>query len=224
MSRKPPRVCDPEGTELAGGQEPAHPAGGRLPHRLYLDLSEAQANFLLGQCTGYGLHYRDPKDAVYAWFLRNDRGYDQARTFYRSLAAPSRLTAYQESAVHLTRELQSTFSSVRDVESLRRAYLDRMDQFGQLHLRDYHCFEKYLGHLTHPDTGWGGAGEPDYSLETMMERYLSLRTPSGRSRNGYSVVQKLLKRNWPNATALKNIRAHRETAPVVTVTSLTWAL
>ena len=46
-----------------------------------------------------------------------------------------------------------------------------------------------------------------------MEQYLSLHMPSGRNRAGYSVVQKLLKRNWPNATVLKNIQAHREDVP-----------
>lgn len=178
-----------------------------------LDLSEAQASFLLGQCTGYGVHYRDPKDTVYAWFLRNDRGYDEAREFYSSLPEPPRLADYQKSSVHLTRELKNAFSQVYDVNSLHATYLDHLDQFGQLHLRAYHYFEKYLNQLTHPDTGWESAGEEDYSLDTVMERYLSLRMPSGRSRGGYSVVQKLLKNNWPNTTALKNIRAHREDVP-----------
>lgn len=175
-----------------------------------LDLSEAQVSFLLGQCTGYGIHYRDPKDTIYAWFLRNDRGYDEARTFYASLPEPPRLTAYQKSSVHLTRELKNAFSTVYDMESLYQTYLEHLDHFGQLHLRAYHYAEKYLTQLTHPHASWADTDEEDYSLETVMERYLSLRMPSGRSRGGYSVVQKLLKHNWPNTTALKNIRAHRE--------------
>ena len=150
---------------------------------------------------------------MYAWFLRNDRGYDEAREFYSSLPEPPRLADYQKSSVHLTRELKNAFSQVYDVNSLHATYLDHLDQFGQLHLRAYHYFEKYLNQLTHPDTGWESAGEEDYSLDTVMERYLSLRMPSGRSRGGYSVVQKLLKNNWPNTTALKNIRAHREDVP-----------
>ena len=36
-----------------------------------LGLSEAQADRLLGCCSGYGIHYREGRDAVYAWFLRN---------------------------------------------------------------------------------------------------------------------------------------------------------
>ena len=46
-----------------------------------------------------------------------------------------------------------------------------------------------------------------------MEEYLSMQMPSGKDRSGYSVCQKLIKRNWPNTTALKNIRAGREDVP-----------
>lgn len=179
-----------------------------------LDLTEAQASFLLGQCTGYGLHYRDPKDVINAWFLRNDRGYNEAQTFFNSLPPAPRLADYQEiSGVHLTRELQSAFATVYDMDGLRKAYLDHMDQFGYLHLRAYRYFDRYLRQLIHPQADWTGVSEEDYSLETVMERYLSLHMPSGRKRDGYSVAQKLLKQNWPNATALKNIRAHREDVP-----------
>ena len=46
-----------------------------------------------------------------------------------------------------------------------------------------------------------------------MDSYLSLQMPFGRDRTNYSLVQKLLKRNWPNATTLKNIRSHRRDVP-----------
>lgn len=178
-----------------------------------LDLTEAQASFLLGQCTGYGIHYRDPQDVIYAWFLRNDRGYAEAQTFFHRLPTPPRLTAYPKTyGAHITRELQSAFSSVHTLHDLEQSYLEHIQKFGQLHYRAYQYFEKYMGQLTHPNTGWE-SDEENYSLERVMEQYLSLRMPSGRNRAGYSVVQKLLKRNWPNATVLKNIQAHREDVP-----------
>ncbi|MCD8146724.1 MAG: hypothetical protein LUD84_05520 [Clostridiales bacterium] len=179
-----------------------------------LDLSEGQASLLLGQCTEYGIHYRDPKDVIYAWFLRNDGSYEEAHTFYQSLPPVPRLKDYpQADGVRITRELQSVFFTIHTQENLRRAYLDNIDKFGQLHVRAYHYFEKYMKQLTHPDNGWGGADEQDYSIEKVMEQYLSLHMPSGRNRTRYSVTQKLLKRNWPNATSLKNILAHREDVP-----------
>lgn len=180
-----------------------------------LDLSESDVGHLLGQCTGYGIHYRDPMDAVYTWFLRNDRGYDEAREFYSSLPPIDSAAGYIEAPgnAHITSELRNALMTSRTVEELREAYLANMGRFGELHLRAYKYFEKYMNLLMHPEAGWDGDGAVDYSLETVMEKYLTLHMPSGRSRGGYSVTQKLLKRNWPNATALKNIRAHREDVP-----------
>lgn len=180
-----------------------------------LDLGEGQLSSLLGQCTGYGIHYRELRDAVYAWFLRADRGYGEARDFLASLPEPPREREYIDrgSGVHITRELQNEFRAAGTPEELREVCLGSLERFGALHLRAYQYFEKYLSQLTHPDTGWEGEPGEDYSLETVMEQYLSLHMPTGRGRGGYSVTQKLLKRNWPNATSLKNIRAHREDVP-----------
>jgi len=36
---------------------------------------------------------------------------------------------------------------------------------------------------------------------------------SQKKRENYSLVQRLIKQNWPNATALKNIRSHKEDVP-----------
>ncbi len=179
-----------------------------------LDLTEAQTNFLLGQCTGYGIHYREPKDVIYTWFLRNDLGYDEARAFFVSLPPVPRLTSYPDVCTpRITRELQLAFSDVSTPEALRRTYLANLDKFGQLHVRAYHYFEKYLDQLIHPSSVLDDVDEQRYSLEQVMDKYLSLHMPSGRSRGRYSVVQKLLKCNWPNATALKNIRAHKSDVP-----------
>lgn len=176
-----------------------------------LDLTEAQASLLLGQCTEYGIHYRDPKDVIYAWFLRNDGSYEEARAFYQSLPPAPRMKDYPDAnGTHITRELQSVFLSAHTREELRQTFLDNIDKFGQLHARAYRYFEKYMKQLTHPDNGWDDGDEQDYSIEKVMEQYLSLHMPSGRNRTRYSVTQKLLKRNWPNATALKNILAHKE--------------
>lgn len=50
-----------------------------------LGLSESETGLLLGLCTEYGIHYRDGRDVVYAWFLRMGFSYADARDFYASL-------------------------------------------------------------------------------------------------------------------------------------------
>jgi len=178
-----------------------------------LSFSEQQASCLLGLCTDYAIHYRDGREAVYAWFLRTGRSYGEARAFFESLPPVSRLDSLPESpSAHLTRDLQNDFLQVRSLEDLRACYLRNLGNFGALHLRAYTYFSKYLKQLVRPASPTGVL-EPDYSLEAVMTQYLSLKMPSGKGRGGYSAVQKLIKRNWPNTTALKNIRLHKEDVP-----------
>lgn len=179
-----------------------------------LALSEQQAGYLLGLCTDYAIHYRDGREAVYAWFLRTGKSYGEARAFFESLPPAPQLNSMPGSAgAHLTRDMQNEFLRVRSLDDLRTCYLRNLENFGALHLRAYIYFSKYLKQLTTPTPTVDGIREPDYSMEAVMAQYLSLNMPSGRERGGYTVVQKLIKRNWPNATALKNIRLRKEDVP-----------
>lgn len=178
-----------------------------------LSLSEQRASRLLDLCTDYAIHYRDGREAVYAWFLRTGKSYAEARTFFESLPPAPRLDSLPEvDRAHLTRELQNEFLQARTLEDLRKCYLRNLENFGALHLRAYTYFSKYLNQLIRPVSP-AGVPEPDYSMEAVMEQYLSLKMPSGKKRGGYTAVQKLIKRNWPNTTALKNIRLRKEDVP-----------
>lgn len=178
-----------------------------------LSLSEQQAGYLLGLCTDYAIHYRDGREAVYTWFLRTGRSYAGARAFFESLPPAPRLDSLPEVAgAHLTRDLQNEFLQVRTLDDLRKCYLRNLENFGTLHLRAYTYFSKYLKQLIRPASP-ADVREPDYSMEAVMEQYLSLKMPSGKNRGGYTAVQKLIKRNWPNTTALKNIRLRKEEVP-----------
>ena len=177
-------------------------------------LTEAQTSCLLGLCTDYGIHYRDGRDVVYAWFLRHSLDYGQAKDFFVSLPPVPHLNELPEDLTsHLTQEIRSAFLRVQDTRELRACYLDNLTHFGTLHLRAYNYFQRYLDQLIHPADAWGGLREPDYSVEAVMDLYLSLSMPSGRDRTGYNLVQKLIKRSWPNATALKNIRSRKMDVP-----------
>lgn len=180
-----------------------------------LRLTVAQVNTLLGLCTDYGIHYRESRDAVYSWFLRNQKTYFEAQRFLKSLPpipTGEQLT-YNTQSRNVTQELRQAFMLVQTEQELRACYLANMQMMGYLHFRAYHYFHKYLDQLIHPACAWGNMKEPDYSIEAVMEQYLSMKMPSTRSRGGFTVIQKLLKQNWPNATVLKNIRLRKEDVP-----------
>ena len=180
-----------------------------------LNLTEVQADRLLGMCTDCGIHYREGRDVVYAWFLRTSRSYEQARSFFASLPAPSLPPSSPPAGtgIHATHEIQADFQRVQTLGELRACYEANLERFGALHLRAYAYFTKYMNQLIRPAPSWGSEPEPDYSVEAVMEHYFSMHMPSSRKRSGYSAVQKLIKHNWPNATALKNIRNRQIDVP-----------
>ena len=179
-----------------------------------LDLDEERCSILLGFCTEYGIHYRDGREMIYAWFLRTGMGYSDAVEFYESLPPCPRVEAPppEDGPTHLTQELQGRFLPIMTVEDLRSAYEDSLKYFGLLHARAFRYFRSYMDQLLHP-TSFFREDEESYSLETVMDTYFSLHMPSGQDRSGYSVTQKLLKRNWPNATVLKDIYGYRKDVP-----------
>ena len=179
-----------------------------------LRLDEQQLNHLLGAFTGYGIQYRSGREVAFVWFLRNGYGYLEAREFFGTLP-PEKGTEQlpQGWTSHLTHEVQNEFQMVQTTQDLRACYLKNIGRFGSMHLRSYYYFERYLDQLIHPAPAWDGEREADYSIETVMNNYLSMQMPAARNRSSYTLIQKLIKQNWPNATALKNIRNHVEDVP-----------
>ncbi len=179
-----------------------------------LELTESQTSYLLGLCSDFGIHYRNGREVVYAWFLRMGLDYAEAKAFFQSLPpVPECVEDTDGVRSHLTRELQGDFLRVHSKEDLRRCYIENLNNFGRQHMRAYYYFNKYLDQLIHPAPAWGNTYEPDYSMEAVMQQYLSLHMPSGKDRSGYTAVQKLIKNNWPNTTALKNIRNRKKDVP-----------
>lgn len=179
-----------------------------------LDLTENQANYLLGLCTGYGIHYRDGRDVIYAWFLRTGRGYADARDFYETLPPPPRYDLPpNDPSTHITQMMRNAFLRAHTPAELRECYMDNLQDFGLLHTRAFSYFDRYMGQLIRPTSAFTHTLERDYSLETIMDLYFHLNMPSSRNRSGYTVAQKLIKNNWPNATTLKDIYARRKDVP-----------
>lgn len=178
-----------------------------------LGLNEGQINQLLGFATDAGVHYRDGRDIVYAWYLRHNGTWQQAHAMFESLPPIPNLTQLPpEHSPNVTHELHMATQNIQTAAELRAFYIANITQFGILHLKSYNYFDKYMSLLMRPMTS-ADSPEPNYSIETIVELYMSMHMPSGRDRSVYSTVQKLIKSNWPNTTMLKNIMTHKQDVP-----------
>lgn len=151
---------------------------------------------------------------MFAWFLRHGYGYLEALRFYGALPpAPGMERLEPGRNSQLTHELHNRFQLIQTTEELRHCYLENLEYFGSLHLRAYYYFQGYLDQLIHPVPSWDAGKEPDYSIEMVMNTYLSMQMPAGAKRSHYSLIQKLIRQNWPNTTALNNICNHKLDVP-----------
>ena len=176
-----------------------------------LGLNEAKLSYLLEVFGDYGIQYRNGRELVQSWFLRAGKSYREAVEFYDSLPKAEDLEfAESDELSQLTTEIHYDLTKVGDLEELRACYMKNLGKFGHMHLRAYFYFERFINLLIRPSAHWEERQEENYSVERVMDVYLSMRMPTGKKRDNYSVVQKLIKKNWPNATSIKNIRNHKE--------------
>ena len=173
-----------------------------------LELDEEQTSVLLGMCTDYGIHYRNGRELTYAYCLRKGTSYHQAVSLYHSLPDPERHPTRERRGMEDTRQMVSIFSDVRDDGEFSRLYESYLGAFGTLHQRAWGYFDRYFQALLSP-----GAGEEHYSIQRAMDTYLTLHVPSGSRRRDLTLIQRMLKQGWPNATKLKNICARKEDVP-----------
>lgn len=176
-----------------------------------LKLDESSLNLLLGVADDFGIQFRDGKELVFAWFLRMGGSYRAATEFYESLPKYGPNEDISGAGMsRITHEIRYGLAKIGSPEELREFYLENAGYFGKTHVRAYYYFDSFLNQLISPSPRFSDAEEENYSVERVMEVYLSMRIPSGRRRDSYSLIQKLIKRNWPNATSVKNIKNRKE--------------
>ncbi len=171
-----------------------------------LNLDETQTSSLLGLCCGSEIHYRNPKEFVYAYALKNKWTYEQANCFFDSLPE-TELNDDECVSTFFTQAVLDDYNNLTDEESFQNYYETHLKYFGELHNRAYYYFSGYMNTLSSPE------GEEKYSVEKVIELYLRPFEKTGRNRRELDKVQKLLRKVFPSPTLLHNISARREDVP-----------
>lgn len=181
-----------------------------------LGLNETRANSFLMSSDESGIHYRDPKELVYAFALRKGITYPEAVTLYNSL--PPLIPGEEQKADKFvyTSTLYDEFAGVETVEEFERFYRANMDKLGALHNTAFRYFTKFMDCLRTPDNYLSEFLNEDIlksdklSIEMVVEEYLRMDMPSDKRKVKYTYVQKMIKKYWPSATSIKNMCSRRE--------------
>lgn len=176
-----------------------------------LELDETASDFLLKRLTGQGIHYRNTKELVYAYCLKNNLGYEHAMELVKEVMELDE-GEYGTMLVYgcdgqtelLTGEVKTQFQVLCSHEELFRFIADRKSGLGNRHNTAYQYFNAMLGLLTKEN------GKVMYSLEKTADNYLRLNMPVEKRISSYSCIQKLVKKHWPGSRSIKGMKARTQ--------------
>lgn len=175
-----------------------------------LDLNETEAREFLCHCQEGGFHLREPREAGYLYCLRSGKTYQESRAFLDGIAGiDGPFPATERSVENYTRTVEDSFAQVHTDAEFLTFIQDNQSNFGTLHNTAYGYFCKFFDELAHPTGPCSAEEDEAYSIEQVVDTYLRMGLPSNRKTSGYSPKQKAIKRLWPNATAIKNMRSRK---------------
>lgn len=178
-----------------------------------LGLDENRANLILGTASETGIHYREPKEVVYAFGLRTGLPYQETVRLYERLEAESYGgNAGQEQGSDggrvYTRMVKDAFDQVEGQEDLVDFFQEHRADMGQMHETAYKKFMELLRKLQMP--GDDDGQEEKYSMKEVAQQYIRMNVPEKKKLSDYTLLQKLVKKYWPGETALLNMQNRKE--------------
>ncbi len=168
-----------------------------------LELDLEQSEQMLQLLTEQGIHYRDPREMVYAYALRYRLGYAYACILAEQLTKSVPDNGGDSPA---TMYLRQDFQSVKAEEDLFSFVLRHGSAMGTGHNTAYAYFCKMLKLLTGEEL----EGESRYSMEYVADTYLRLNMPETKKSGAYSDIQKMVKKYWPGSRSVKAMKNRTE--------------
>lgn len=172
-----------------------------------LKLDEPGANGFLSMTGDGGFHLRNPKELAFAYCLRAGKNYDAAVSLITALKPLS--SAAGKSFV-MTKTVADAFKTVYDDDAFHKFYAEQYDNLGKLHNTAYSRFLFFLDLLIDPRTPLYAEPESRYSVDDVTEIYLRMNLPLDKHTAKMTLLQKTIRKYWPNATSIIKMRNRDE--------------
>ena len=168
---------------------------------------------ILGMAEENDIHYRNPRELVYAYALKYGKSYGEAQELIAALDVKDFMDAeaqVKEAASDIyTRQLREEFEGVDNDAALAEFFVRNRENFGRLHNTAYGIFDTLLSRLRQPESV-NGVTEPTYSVDFLMESYLRMGVPSTKNSGDFTLLQKIIKKYWPGSKNIINIQNRKE--------------
>lgn len=173
-----------------------------------LELGEEKANRLISSSSETGIHYRNPREIVYAFCLRTGKTYEYAQELYSRMIKiyneeneKNRQTVSEDAEIRYTKQIRDEFMLVETEEDLEVFFRSFSCDLGVIHETAYKKFIQLLNYLQKP-----GQDEEFYPIEKIVEQYLRMHIPNTKKIKNFSYLQKAIKRNWPTRKELLSMK------------------
>ena len=182
-----------------------------------LALNEERADAVLCSTAESGIHYRNPKELIYAFCLRVGYDYPRAQELLECMGQKSaphsdmeqrkavRRSSGRDFRQCVTVSVRDEFKRVRNEEELLEFLQRHREVMGLHHNTAYAKFLLMLERLMEGGDEAGYAGAPDerrFSIDEVAEAYLGMGVPRGR---GHTKLQKEIRRYWPSAKTVREM-------------------
>lgn len=185
-----------------------------------LELDEEKTNSVLGVTAENGIHYRNPREVIYAYCLRSGRDYPEAQRLeeklwkkkYGDLPDRRNLTESKKEELPMTFSVRNDFKRVQTEKELEAFLEKRRESFGYFRNTAYRKFTKMLSCLSVPEESWqyGMPREQDYSVDQIVNHYLRMGVPYDKKSEKYSRAAKQIKKKWPSPKSVREILSGRQ--------------
>ncbi len=168
-----------------------------------LGLSEEDSNRLLASSSESGIHYRAPRELIYAFALRTGQDYETALRLEKELKPiyDETMKKAEEGRTLYTKQLREEFADVRTEAALRSFFQEHGSSLGAIHATAYKKFIELLGKLQQPSED-----EEKYPMVRVVDEYFQMHVPKTRKSGDFSYLQKVIKKNWPSESKLTKMK------------------
>lgn len=172
-----------------------------------LNFDEPKANGFLSTTADGGFHLRNPQELAYAYCLRTGQSYGEAVSLIAGLKP---LENIEGKSFAMTKTVADAFQNVYDDEAFHRFYSAQYDNLGRLQNTAYSRFLFFLNLLIDPSAPLYTERDEKYSVDDVVETYLRMNLPLDKRTAKMTLLQKTIRKYWPNATNVLRMRNRDE--------------
>ena len=168
-----------------------------------LRLDSRKADAFLAASGDAGLHWREPRELVYAFALDRGMTYPEALALYERVKPGE--VADDSVTESFTPLIRQEAQSCRTEEELRSYLRSAAGKLGRLHNTAYQHFTAMLQLLQEPDSA-NGQDERHYTTREIVEKYLDRQLPSAREGRKLEEKKRCILADWPDEYMLSRMK------------------